>query len=170
MASVLEISLSVHKEAETILKKTDVINYLKPFGNIRIAGSYYTELMYNPDIDLAVVSANPRQSALEFLQLMIGKKLFQKCEYGDFELFPIANRPKSQIVVLVLPYKGKRWEIEIWFVKEFDKKQLIFEEQLKRLPQNIKAEIIQRKIDRERSGLDKKALSSYQIYQNYVAI
>jgi hypothetical protein len=168
MTSPIKISKSVHDDAEIILKQTNVINFLENFGEVRIGGSYYTDLMYDYDIDLSVVSSDPRKSAIDFLELIISKKLFQKYQYGDFETFPRENRRKSHIIVLIIPFNGKKWEIEIWFEKEQNTKQVVLEEKLKALPQNIKEEIIKRKIKRGKSGLDKHSLSSYEIYQDYI--
>jgi hypothetical protein len=164
----IKLSIKTQKEAETILDKTKIIDLLSQFGDVRVGGSYYAGLMYSPDIDITVATKNPRESAITFLNRIISKRSFQKYQYGDFENFPLENRPRAQIAVLILPFNKRRWEIEIWFTKEHFKDQLEFEEKLKNLPDEIKAEIITLKAKREESGLDKHSLSSFDIYKDFI--
>jgi len=166
--NTLNHSLKTHKEADEILDKTKIIDLLSRFGNVRIGGSYYSDLMYGPDIDITVATDNPRVSAIKFLDQIIAKRLFQKYQYGDFENFPRENRPEAHIVVLILPFNGRKWEVEIWFNKEHSKDQIELEQKLKELPSDKKAEIIKLKAKREESGLDKHSLSSFNIYKDFI--
>ena len=158
----------IHLEAQKILTQTKILKTLSKFGNVRIGGSFYTDLMFDPDIDISVASANPRKSAREFLQTIVKKRIFQKYQYGDFEKFPRKNRPKAHIVVLILPFNSRQWEIEIWFVKKHNSEQIVLEEKLKNLSAKKKAEIVKLKVGRAASGMDKHALSSFEIYQNFI--
>ena len=164
----LEFSQQTKKEAQEILDSSDVANLLSKFGDVRIGGSFYTDLMYGPDIDVTVVTKTPRDSAIKFLNEVITNKLFQKYQYGDFENFPRKNRPKDHIVVLILPYKDRKWEIEIWFRNISNKEQIELENKLKNLPAETKLQIINKKSDRGIYVLSKHNLSSFEIYQEYV--
>jgi hypothetical protein len=161
-------SNKTHEEADAILVNTKIVSLLSKSGDVRIGGSYYTDLMYGPDIDISVASTNPRESAIKFLNQIIKERSFQKYQYGDFENFPREDRPKSHIVVLILPFNNRRWEIEIWFVKEHPKEQIELEEKLKQLPHETKEKIIELKANRERSGTDKHLLSSFNIYKDFI--
>jgi len=164
----VEFSKQTKAEAEEILGRTNLLALLGKYGDVRIGGSYFTDLMYGPDIDIAVATDDPRAAAVRFLNDAIEKRVFQKYQYGDFEAFPREHRPTDHIVVLILPFKERTWEIEIWFSKEHPRERTLLEEKLKSLPSETKREIIELKADRERSGLDKHALSSFQIYQKFV--
>lgn len=166
--SSINFSIKTHEEAGTILDSTEIINSLSKLGSVRIGGSYYTNLMYGPDIDISVAINNPRESAIKFLNQIIKKRTFQKYQYGDFENFPRENRPKAHIIVLILPFNARWWEIEIWFVKEHSKSQIELEENLKQLPHETKAKIIELKAKREESSIDKHSLSSFDIYKNFI--
>jgi len=164
----LKISNQTYQEATDILEQTKVIDHLSKFGDVRVGGSYFTDLMYGPDIDITLASDNPKKSAVDFLAKMIKQQSFQKYQYGDFESFPRTNRPKDHIVVLILPFNNRKWEIEVWFVKNHFEKQIDLETKLKQLPQDKKNEIIQLKHQREVSGTDKHKLSSFDIYQKFI--
>ena len=164
----IKFSIKTRKEADEILGKTKIINLLSQTGNVRVGGSYYTDLMYDPDIDITVATSNPRIAAIGFLNQIINKRSFQKYQYGDFEKYPRKNRPKAHIVVLILTFNNRKWEIEIWFTKKHFKEQIVLEEKLKLLPQNKKAEIIKLKAKREKQGLNKQSLPSFDIYKTFI--
>jgi len=166
--SLIDLSIRTHKEAGIILDRTKIVNLLSKLGDVRIGGSYYTNLMYGPDIDIFVATNNPRDSAIKFLNQIIKKRSFQKYQYGDFENFPRKNKPSAHIVVLILPFNNRRWEIEIWFLKEHSESQIKLEEKLKQLPHITKVEIIELKARREKLGIDKHSLSSFDIYKNFI--
>lgn len=161
----LTISKQTQAEAVEILTKTNLLEYLQAFGDVRIGGSYYTELMVGPDIDISVATNTPRESSTNFLQKIINLKIFQKHQYGDFETFPRKDRPQDHIVSLILPFKNKTWEIEIWFTKNHYSEQIDIEEKLKKIPEEVKLEILQKKIERDNSNIDKHLLPSYKIYK-----
>ncbi len=161
-------SNKTHKEADAILESTKIINSLSKLGNVRIGGSYYTNLMYSPDIDISVATNKPRESAIKFLNQIIKEKSFQKYQYGNFENFPRENRPKDHIIILILPFNNRLWEIEVWFLKKHSENQIKLEEKLKKLPYDKKEKIIELKANREKSGINKHSLSSFDIYKDFI--
>jgi len=165
---LIQFSNKTYNEAKIILDQTEIIHLLSQFGDVRIGGSYYTRLMYGPDIDITVATDNARESAVKFLKEVISKRSFQKYQYGDFEKFSREKRPKDHIVVLILPFNNRKWEIEIWFKKEHPKNQIELEEKLKALSLDVKAKIIGLKVKREESGVNKHLLSSFDIYQDFI--
>jgi hypothetical protein len=164
----IKFSSKTHQEATIILDQTKIIDLLSQLGDARIGGSYYTDLMYGPDIDITVATNSPRKSAIKFLSQIINKRSFQKYQYGDCENFPIKKRPKGHIVVLILPFNDRRWEIEIWFAKKHFKDQIKLEEKLKQLSPGTKAKIVRLKAKREKLGLNKHSQSSFDIYKDFV--
>jgi len=164
----IKLSSKTYNEAKIILDQTEIIDLLSRLGDVRIGGSYYTGLMYGPDIDITVATNDARDSAIKFLNQIISRRSFQKYQYGDFEKFPREKRPKDHIVVLILPLNNRKWEIEIWFRKEHPKDQIELEEKLKALFPDRKAEIIRLKAKREELGLGKHSLSSFDIYKDFI--
>lgn len=165
---LIKTSKQTRIKAEKILTRTNLVGLLSKYGDVRIGGSYFTDLMYGPDIDITVVTKTPRESALNFLREVMKRKYFQKYQYGDFETFPREHRPKDHIVVLILPLKNVKWEIEVWFSKKHYQNQIKLEEKLKNLPLKTKLKIIKLKAQRDKSGKDKYVLPSFQIYKNFV--
>jgi hypothetical protein len=165
---VSEYSFNTCLEAKKILDNTQVVSLLSQLGNVRVGGSYFTDLMYDPDIDISVATSNPRESALAFLNQVIATRTFQKYQYGDFEKYLLQNRPHAHIVVLILPFNERRWEIEIWFVTKHAKDQVELEEKLQQLPLETKTKILEQKAKRHESGQGKHSRPSIEIYQKYV--
>jgi hypothetical protein len=130
-------------------------------------GSYNTGLMTNFDLDINVVTNNKRDSAIYFVNKIISTKKIQKVQFGDFENFPRKNRPQDYIVVLIVEFEGSIWEVEIWFKDVINHVQADLESKLKLLPENIKAKIIEEKLQRDKNS-DKHQLSSFEIYQKYI--
>lgn len=167
--NLIEKSQQIHRDAEELLESTKVLEYLLNFGDVRIGGSYFTDLMYGPDIDITVATDTPRKSAVDFMNFVIDKKLFARYECGDFENFPREKRPKDYIIVLQIPHRHQKWEIEIWFTKNHYIEQIELEEKLCALTGEDKRKILQIKENRSKSGIDKHSLSSFEIYKSYLS-
>lgn len=165
-----DISQRTLEEAKEILSNTKVLDILANYGDVRIGGSFLTGLMLGPDIDITLATDTPRESAVKFVKGIIEKRLFQKVEYGDFEKFPRKNRNQDHIVVLVLEYKNRKWEIEIWFTRHHYEDQIELEEKLIKLPANVKSQIIEAKYKRDQNGLGKHSLSSVEIYKSFLSL
>ena len=162
---LLDYSKQVKNQAQRLLKKNRVIETLNKYGEVIITGSYKFDLMYGPDIDLEVITNNPRENSLKALNEFIEARNFQKYEYGDFEAHPREKRPESFIIVLDQILAGVKWEIEIWFFKQRDPDKIKFEEKLTSLSQEQRKKILELKYQRDQMGRSKHAVSSYEIYR-----
>ena len=166
--SYYSFSQNTKIEAGEIIKMNKVIEMLNEFGEVRFGGSYFLDLMYGPDIDIEVKNDNPAESARMFFNKILDQQLFQKQEFGNFEKFERKNRPKAFIVVCKLEYKNRKWEIEIWFKKEFNQDNILFENRILKLSDEKKLLILKEKQNRENFGLDKFKLSSFEIYSKII--
>ena len=163
---ILEFSKKTKDDATFLLKNTDLINILKKYGEVIVGGSFKYDLMWGADIDITVVCQNTRKSSLEALNKVIESKLAQKYEYGDFVTFKREKRPESYILNLILPFNARRWEVEIWFFNKESNDQKEVDDLMKtKLNEKNKLAILKMKEKRERSGLSKHALSSFDIYK-----
>jgi hypothetical protein len=166
MENVIEYSAKIHAYADEILESSKLIETLKKFGDVHIGGAYELDLMYDGDIDVRVYCDDPRKDSVEALKELIQLRDFQKFQYGDFEKFPRENRPKSFIVVLIVPYQNLKWEIEIWFYQKEDRVKDELIEQLKsEMTLEMKKEILDAKKDRAEKGIPKHGISSVEIYK-----
>ena len=164
----IDQSKQTKTDATNILGQTGLIKRLSKYGDARIGGSYFSDLMFDADIDITVATEDPRESAIGFLNEAIKDRMCEKYQYGDFEKFGRDNRPRDHIVVLILSFNSRRWEIEIWFTKEHYVEQLAIEDKLKSLPAETKRTIIDLKHKRAKSGISKHQLSSFDIYRDFL--
>ncbi len=163
----LQYSQKVKHDAEGLLAETNLLGIYSQFGEVYIVGSLAADLMWDPDIDLLVITENPEESAKKALERVVSLNLFQKVEFGDFKNFPRKNRPRSFILNTRKTFNDVSWEIETWFLTEpGDRFETL--EKLKALPIDSREEIILKKKDRSESGGSKHDLSSWEIYQEFL--
>lgn len=163
----LNLNKNITEVADRLIAFLDLQNILSEYGSVFFVGSYNTGLMNNFDLDINVVANNKRDSAIYFINKIISTKKIQKVQFGDFENFPRKNRPQDYIVVLIVEFEGGSWEVEIWFKDMINQVQADLESKLKFLPENIKAKIIEEKLERDKNS-DKHQLPSFEIYQKYI--
>jgi len=152
------------ESAKKLLDSTKIIELLSRFGEVRVVGSYAFDLMTEPDIDLVVITDTPKESSEEALAYISKLHLFQKLEYGDFQKFPREKRPPFYILNMRTSHDDESWEIEAWFVPDARDK-LQFVEMMKNISSSQKQRILDLKRERKNAGIDKKRLSSYEIYR-----
>jgi len=163
---ILEFSKKTKDDATSLLKNTDLINILKKYGEVIVGGSFKYDLMWGADIDITVFCQNTRKSSIDALNSVIEAKLAQKYEYGDFVTFKREKRPESYILNLILPFNNRKWEIEVWFFDKESSGQKEVDDLMKaKLNEKNKLSILKMKEKRERSGLNKHSLSSFDIYK-----
>ena len=165
----LYVENQLKNSAEDLLTSTNIIEILSKFGEVHIVGSYAFDLMTEPDIDLVVITSSPQKSSEDALEYVSKQHLFQKIEYGDFRKFPRENRPPFFIFNMRTPWDGKFFEIEAWFVPEA-KGKLDFVEIMKNISNEQKQKILELKIKRQKEGINKSKLSSFEIYQQVLKI
>lgn len=166
---ILDFSKKTKTDAVALLNNTNLINILKNYGEVIVGGSFKYDLMWGPDIDITVICHNTRESSLKALNQVIEAKLAQKYEYGDFVTFKRDKRPESYILNLILPFNDRKWEIEIWFFDKESNDQKEVDVLIKtKLNEKTKLAILKMKEKREKSGLSKHSLSSFDIYTKYL--
>ena len=154
------------EDAEKILDENLIVDTLSDLGEVIIWGSYDLDLMWAPDIDIMVITKEPRDSSVKALNKFLENRSFQKYEYGDFAAFPIKNRPKSYIVNLRYILNGTRWEIETWFFKERPVEKINYFEEIKsKITPEYKDRILTMKQQVQERGISKKQVSSMKIYE-----
>jgi predicted nucleotidyltransferase len=163
----MKTSQQVYKNAKSLLEDVEIIDLFNNLGTVHVVGSYAANLMWDPDIDIVVITDTPQESAIKAINILAKKEKFQKLEFGDFKNHPKKNRPKSFIVNARKEWKGEKWEVETWFIKELDDK-LEIGEKLKNLNNKDRETIIEKKKQRSLSGGTKHELSSWEIYQDFI--
>jgi len=157
------------KSASLLLETTNILKILSKFGEVHLIGSYAFDLMTEPDIDIIVITNTPKESSESALEQISKLHLFQKLEYGDFQKFPRQNRPPFFIMNMKTSFENQNWEIETWFLPEASEK-LSFTEMMKNISKNQKEDILKMKMERKKNNIDKKNLSSFEIYQKVLGL
>lgn len=168
MNDLLTLSATRKKQAKKILAEGKVIKTLSKYGTPEIIGSYALDLMYDPDIDIVVLTKNPRQSSYDALFDFISQRKFQKYEYGDFIKFKRVNRPQGFIVNLRSNAFDLKWEVEIWFLKSIKKEKTMNDFLKKEIDEIKKNQILILKYKRATNKLTKHNLSSMDIYRKVI--
>lgn len=165
---VLKFSNETKQTADELLKYGNVLETLAKYGNPVVTGSYKYDLMYGPDIDIIVLSDNPQETSFGALKDFIGQRNFRKYQLGDFVKFPIDGRPQGFIVVLILEFQGRKWEIEIWFKTYLTEDDKYFDKLLSTISPEFRKIILEIKNQRENAGLLKNKLRTATIYEGVV--
>lgn len=162
---ILTYSKKMRGQASALLESTNVEAILKQYGTVNIIGSYPLDLMWDPDIDIVVKADDIYTSAVNALNDIITRNLFQKVEFGDFVTFSREGRPKGYILVLKKEFEGLKWEIEVWFLDTTETQVSITNTIRDALTKASKEVILKKKYERSINGKSKHELSSMEIYK-----
>ncbi len=164
---VMEFSQRTKAEADSLLAYGNVLETLSKYGKVILSGSYSYDLMWGPDIDITVLPSDPEQASHKALNDFINQGKFRKYQFGDFIKFPLEGRPQGTIIVLIHEFKGRKWEIEIWFDKKLPSGDV--DAKLEKLLRNVsskqKETILNLKHQREISNTSKHKIDSPTIYK-----
>ncbi len=120
---LLANSIIVKKEADDILKKTNIIKTLSKFGDVFIMGSYKLDLMLDGDIDIYVINKNlNKETSLKALFKIISNNNFTGHLYYDYVSNPQEWAPNGYYIGLKTKYNDRRWKFDIWMLNSMDKK------------------------------------------------
>lgn len=165
-----EYSEKVKCDADALLGQTGLLNCLGEFGEVKTCGGYKYDLMWDPDIDIAVICDNPKNKSTDALKKLVESRQFQKYEYVDFVTHKPENRLESYLIVLKLPFRDQKWEIEVWFLDEYPSRQIEMDKLVTlKLNDKTKKTILGMKNARRESGIDKRVISSTDIYKKVLA-
>lgn len=168
MDKILTFSAERRKRAEEILLNGKVIPTLMKYGEPEIIGSFALDVMYDPDIDIVVLTKNPQKSSFDALKDFINQRKFQKYEYGDFVKFKRINRPQGYIVNLHSNSVRLNWEVEIWFLKSITKEKKLNTLIKNEIDENKRKQILHLKHKRSSNKLSKHDFSSMDIYRKVI--
>ncbi|NTU98547.1 hypothetical protein HGA64_00880 [Candidatus Falkowbacteria bacterium] len=115
------LSKQVKKEADLLLKKTKLIELLNKYGYVHKRGSYELDLMVDGDIDVYVIDKQfSKERAMQCLNELILQNAFRGYLFYDFVKRRKRGFPKGYYLGLKTLFNGKKWNIDIWFMKSMD--------------------------------------------------
>lgn len=116
---LIKLSESFHKDADLLLKKTDLINKLSKYGEVSIGGSYDLGLMMDGDIDIFVINKKVnKKRSIGILNNLIIEDDFNGYLYFDWTNRKHIGFPKGYYIGLKTKFKERKWKIDIWLVNE----------------------------------------------------
>lgn len=114
---LIQLSNSLHLEADSLLKKTKLIQKLSKYGKVILSGSYDLGLMMDGDIDMFIINKNiNKQKSVAILEDLILQNDFNGYLYYDWTKRKHEGFPKGYYVGLKTEYKGRKWKIDIWLI------------------------------------------------------
>ena len=115
--SLFELSAAIKEEADALLEESKLVTFLRAYGDVKFAGSYSLNLMFNRDIDLYIVNAaHTEDSVLEALTALIRQGFFHGFIYYDRTRFPQPGSPNGYGISLRRPFRGNTWNIDLWWL------------------------------------------------------
>ncbi|MEI7498137.1 MAG: hypothetical protein WCK11_02540 [Candidatus Falkowbacteria bacterium] len=157
------LSQQVKKEADLLLKKTNLIEQLNKYGDVHKRGSYELDLMIDGDIDIYVIDKQfSKERAMKCLDEFILQNSFYGYVFYDFVTRGKRGFPKGYYLGLRTKFNGKKWKVDIWFMKTMDSKSNRFMKKVVAGLDEVKREKI---LELKKIVKDKKIeLPSYIIY------
>lgn len=115
------LSHQVKKEADLLLKKTKLIELLNKYGDVHKRGSYELDLMIDGDIDVYVIDKQfSKDRAIKCLNELIVNNDFRGYVFYDFVKRRKRGFPKGYYLGLRTRLNGKKWNVDIWFMRTMD--------------------------------------------------
>lgn len=113
----------IKKQADQLLKKNGLTIFLKKYGKVFIRGSYELDLMIDGDIDIYVINKKmSKKIAVKALNELIEKNDFRGYLFYDFVARRKKGFPQGYYLGAKTRFRNQKWKIDIWFIKEMDKK------------------------------------------------
>ncbi len=118
-ADLIKISKSLRLDADSLLKKSDLINKLSKYGKVSITGSYDLDLMMDGDIDIFIINKNlNKEKSISILNDLITDGYFNGYLYFDWTKRKHEGFPKGYYVGLKTNVKDIKWKVDIWLIKD----------------------------------------------------
>lgn len=116
---LLKLSKKLHTDANSLLKKTDLIQKLSKYGEVLISGSYDLDLMVDGDIDLFVVNKKfNKQKSVNILKDLIIQNDFNGYLYYDWTKRKHEGFPNGYYIGLKTEFRKRKWKVDVWLVNE----------------------------------------------------
>lgn len=119
---LIKISKSFHLSADSLLKKSNLINKLSKYGEVSLTGSYNLDLMMDGDIDIFIIDRNiNKEKSISILNDLIIDGYFNGYFYYDWTKRKHKGFPKGYYIGLKTNFKNIKWKIDIWLITDIYK-------------------------------------------------
>lgn len=157
------LTKKIKQEADALLKKSDLLNFLSKYGETSIQGSYELDLMLDGDIDIYVINNKiDKDLVIKILEKLIRAEKFNGYFFYDFYKKTRKCFPKGYYIGLKTAESERKWKLDLWFMKSMDKKSGTLMNSIKnKLNDKNRKQILKLKYYSKSTGLD---ISSHLIY------
>ncbi len=116
-------SSQLRESAKEILNALDLETRLSHLGDFQLDGSYASDMMVKPDIDIRVVTANPDlRSAATFAQEMMLMPDVRRTMVTNYLRHSTkTGMPKGIYIGLHIMQDDVRWNVDIWVMRESER-------------------------------------------------
>lgn len=140
--NLIENSQNLCNVAHKILANTNAMAIFSKLGKVEIIGSLRLKLMYRLDIDLFVVSNKiEKYKAHEVTKRFLDKDIFQTVALADYQTYPAHDMPLGFFWELIIPYEGKNWKFDVWYLKPDESYTHLVHESIKKFEQLLTADL-----------------------------
>ena len=163
-AALIKKSKWFKAEAETLLKRSQLLPFLAHYGEVKLTGSYALDLMLNGDIDIYVENPKITKTAvLRAFQQQAKGTFFHGCMFYDFVRVRRVGFPRGYYLGLRRDQRKTKWKIDIWFMRKLDGPSERLMAQLRtHLDDPLRLKILKLKHRRNAKGL---SITSAEIYR-----
>lgn len=148
MTNVIETQDALRKEADVILSKLNLLEFLSKFGNAKVVGSYALGLMTWKDIDIDLaVDELKEEDYFQTVQYLFSNPEIKRLVLSDnrnlSENLKMQGIPESMYLgVFAKAEDGDEWKMDVRFVKDSLVRAEKYIEEIKSQLDNEKREII----------------------------
>ena len=118
--SLLALSAQWKREADKLLRESQLSSILAKFGELQHTGSYVYDVMLGADIDIYVTASigEAKSVALAALHTLIEQNYWNGYLFYDFAAHTSSYHPEFPKVYYVgvkSDFSGHRWKVDVWF-------------------------------------------------------
>jgi len=172
MSNARDLSNSIKKEAQELLKSTRLENLLEAFGKVELGGSYAYDLMVDRDLDFGVaVSAITPEIRTKIVSTFTAQSWAYSVNMTDrvnFEPLFHLGAPRGLYIGLTIPFPKERWNIDIWFIVANDLPPDEMSQLIAKATEEQKATMLEIKYELMKSGRKEKGVTSADVYKAVV--
>lgn len=169
MQDYKSLSQLIRREADTLLKATELTKLLEQFGTVDLGGSYAYDLMVDRDLDfgVAVHTITP-----EVRSKIAATFASQSWAYGmhmtdrvNFEPLSNLGAPRGLYLGLTIPFPKERWNIDVWFMTDAPESIDEIAQLIANASQEQKDVILRIKYELMQNGQKHKGATSAAVYK-----
>src|SRR5205823_2929524 len=101
----------------TILKKSNILNILLDYGEIKLVGSYPLHVMLRPDLDMYVLAKkHDYEKCVKIVSSIFSMHYFQQICFANWLDYPRKSGNTGYYLEPRVTIGDNRWKLDIWLM------------------------------------------------------